>query len=67
MRTVRRLMALPVLLAWAACQPGPDGQQGAVPGDAPPVVEVTMVDYAFVAPDTIPSGWVTLRAPSFGL
>ena len=65
MRTTRPL-SLPVLLACAACQPGPDGRQGAAAEEAPPVVEVTMVDYAFVAPDTIPSGWVTFRTTNQG-
>lgn len=34
--------------------------------DAPHVVEVTAVDYAFVAPDSIPSGWVTFRFENRG-
>lgn len=34
--------------------------------DAPLVVDVTAVDYAFVAPDTIPSGWVTFRFENRG-
>lgn len=31
------------------------------PADGPRVVEVTGFDYAFQAPDTIPSGWTTFR------
>lgn len=34
--------------------------------DVPPVIDVTAVDYAFVAPDTIPSGWVTFRMANEG-
>lgn len=64
MRTVRRLLSVPILLTCVACQSGPDG--GAAAGGAPPAVEVTMVDYAFVAPDTIPSGWVTFRVTNEG-
>ena len=33
---------------------------------APPVVEVTMADYAFVVPDSIPSGWTTFRVKNEG-
>jgi hypothetical protein len=66
MRTVTRLTALPLLLACSACQAGLDGRQGAEAEELPPVVEVTMVDYAFAAPDTIPSGWVTLRTTNRG-
>lgn len=67
-RTMRWPLSLPVLILCAACQPGPDGREGAGAGAAelPPVVEVTMVDYAFVAPDTIPSGWVTLKTTNEG-
>lgn len=32
----------------------------------PPVVEITAVDYAFQAPDTIPSGWVTFQLENRG-
>ncbi|MEF8817851.1 MAG: hypothetical protein V5A58_13760, partial [Salinibacter sp.] len=31
-----------------------------------PVVDVTMMDYAFQAPDSIPSGWVTFQAENVG-
>jgi hypothetical protein len=30
------------------------------------VVEITAVDYAFQSPDSIPSGWVTLRMANRG-
>ena len=30
-------------------------------GSSPPVVEVKAIDYAFQAPDSIPSGWTTFR------
>jgi hypothetical protein len=41
------------------------GDESAVE-DAPPVVEITAADYAFVAPDTIPAGWVTFRMKNRG-
>lgn len=55
---IRRTLALTVLalllpLAEVAAQAGPS--------DAPRVVEVTGFNYAFQAPDTIPSGWTTFR------
>lgn len=34
--------------------------------NAPPVVEVTAVDYAFAAPDTVRSGWTTFRMRNEG-
>ena len=34
--------------------------------NAPPVVEVTMADYSFVAPDSIPSGWTTFQVKNEG-
>jgi hypothetical protein len=46
-----------------ACQPTDDGDGQT---DAPPVVEITAADYAFVAPDTIPAGWVTFRMENRG-
>jgi hypothetical protein len=33
---------------------------------SPQVVEITAIDYAFRAPDTIPSGWTTLRLRNEG-
>jgi hypothetical protein len=66
MRTSRRLLALSLLLTCVACRPGPDDRQEAGADGAPPAVEVTMVDYAFVTPDTIPSGWVTFRVTNEG-
>ncbi len=35
-------------------------------GNEPPTIEVTAADYAFAAPDTIPSGWVTFRMENQG-
>jgi hypothetical protein len=51
-------------LGLGACQPEEGGGEANGTGDdpsAPPVVDVTAVDYAFQAPDSIPSGWTTLR------
>lgn len=60
--------------ALVACQPAEHTQreEGAAEGTAAEgsaagqVVEITAVDYAFDAPDTIPSGWVTFRMKNQG-
>jgi hypothetical protein len=65
---------LAVGAALVACQPAGQSQQeeGAAEGAAAEgsaaghVVEITAVDYAFDAPDSIPSGWVTLRMENRG-
>ncbi len=51
-----------------ACQPAPPPAApppapaaAATPRPAPSVVEITAVDYAFQAPEVIPSGWTTIR------
>lgn len=62
---VRPAWILLAALTLGGCEPGAGGQEPES-GDSPPVVDVTMVDYAFVAPDTIPSGWVTLRTTNEG-
>jgi hypothetical protein len=50
-----------------ACQSGSDaGEKRTKDADSPPVVEITAADYAFAAPDTIPSGWVTFRMENRG-
>ena len=56
--TLLTLLAAALVFGALACQPAaePESNTG-----APPVVEVTMMDYAFQAPDTIRSGWTTLR------
>lgn len=41
-------------------------QNGKTETNIPPVYKVKAVDYAFVAPDTIPAGLVTLRMPNEG-
>jgi hypothetical protein len=56
------------------CEPAPEAPPaasdaapaggGSAPG--PAIVEVTAVDYAFGAPDTIPSGWTTFRMENVG-
>lgn len=55
LRRVLGLIAVALLLPFT----GLPAQEGS--SETPPVVDVTAVDYAFVAPDTIPSGWVTFR------
>ena len=37
-----------------------------VSANGPAVVDITAVDYAFQAPDSVPSGWVTLRMENRG-
>ena len=75
--TNRRLatgLVILLLLSLTACQPAEQSQQeeGAAEGAAAEgsaaghVVEITAVDYAFDAPDTIPSGWVTFRMKNEG-
>lgn len=46
-----------------ACQPTDDEDEET---NASPVVDVTAVDYAFAAPDTVPSGWTTFRMTNEG-
>src|SRR6056297_1753796 len=57
------LGALLLAAGLAACQPSGDGSAAE---NAPPVVEVTAVDYAFAAPDTVRSGWTTVRMTNEG-
>lgn len=57
------LAALLLVAGLTACQSGDDTGEDT---DAPPVVDVTMVDYAFQAPDSIPSGWTTLKVANEG-
>jgi hypothetical protein len=56
--TLLTLLAAALVFGALACQPAaePESNTG-----APPVVDVTMMDYAFQAPDSIRSGWTTLR------
>lgn len=59
--------ALLLALGLMACQSGSDaGEQRTKDVDGSPVVEVTARDYAFQAPDSIPSGWVTLQMENRG-
>lgn len=53
------LVVFLIMASLGACQSGDQGEKGEANG--PPVVDVTAVDYAFAAPDSIPSGWVTFR------
>lgn len=50
-----------------ARRPGPDRESGQEPAaSASGIVEVTAVDYAFIAPDSIASGWTTFRMKNVG-
>ena len=55
--------ALLLAAGLAGCQSSGDGSADET---APPVVEVTMADYAFQAPDSIPSGWTTFEVTNTG-
>ena len=52
-----------LLVGMVACQPAaePESNTG-----APPVLEMTALDYSFAAPDTIRSGWTTLAMTNKG-
>lgn len=73
-RQIRPALALAVAAATAAaCQPAepppaaPPAARTAAPlPSTAPVVEVTAVDYAFRAPDEVPSGWTTFRMRNDG-
>ncbi|MDP2498747.1 MAG: hypothetical protein Q8W44_12265 [Candidatus Palauibacterales bacterium] len=60
---LRRIFIPAVLVSLLAAHPSP-AQEGSASG--PPVIDITAVDYAFQAPDSIPSGWVTLRMANQG-
>lgn len=77
MRPRRRVPILATAVAAAgllACQPAEEGgadadgagDASAASTAAPGVVEVIARDYAFEAPDAIPSGWTTLRFENRG-
>lgn len=57
------LVAILLLACLSGCQSSDNGDEDA---NTPPVVEITAADYAFAAPDTIPSGWVTFRMTNDG-
>lgn len=61
---IRGLVAVLLRVGLGACHSDGDGEGDNA--DAPPVIDVTAVDYAFAAPDTIPSGWVTFRMANEG-
>lgn len=66
--TIRRLhpsIAVVLVLAMTACQPTDRGHESEAAIE-PAVVEVTALDYAFQAPDTISSGWATFRMKNQG-
>ena len=53
--------ALLIAAGLAGCQGDESEDTARTDPDAPPVIEVRTVEYAFVAPDSVPSGWVTFR------
>ena len=62
--SIRTIVLTGVLLVgMVACQPAaePESNTG-----APPVLEMTALDYSFAAPDTIRSGWTTLEMANEG-
>lgn len=65
--STRALVIALLILGGVACQSEPDaGENSSRNASAPTVVEITAADYAFVAPDTIPVGWVTFRMKNEG-
>lgn len=61
MRSIPPSLPLGLLLLGAtACE-----KPAAPPPEAPPI-EVTLTDYAFTAPDSLPSGWTTFQAVNRG-
>lgn len=61
---MRGLVALLLIASLAACQSNDESEGD--DGSAPPVVDVTMLNYAFQAPDSIPSGWTSFRVTNEG-
>lgn len=55
------ILILPFLLILTSCSNDEDQSGTQMEANALPVVEVIATDYAFQAPDTISSGWTTLR------
>ena len=53
--------ALPVLLTAGCARTEPHAEQAAEAPAAPAMVHVTATDYAFQAPDTLPSGVTTFH------
>lgn len=54
-----------VFAIFAACQTQENGNNEST-ADSKQVIDVTSVDYGYVAPDTIPSGWVTFQMKNEG-
>jgi hypothetical protein len=66
---MRNLFFISIIIAFVADSlAGAQAQNNADGTDesAPPVIDVTAVDYAYAAPDTIPAGWVTFRMTNKG-
>lgn len=66
-RPATLLLSLPlaatIMVAFPLSAPA---QQSAEPASTAAVVEITATDYAFSAPDAIPSGWTTVRFTNDG-
>ena len=65
MRTLAHF-ALPALLVAGCAKPEPPAEQAAEAPAAPAMVHVTATDYAFQAPDTLPSGVTTFHLMNQG-
>lgn len=65
LKPILSALTLMLIFVLAACQSDPET---AAEDDTstPPVVELTMVDHAYAAPDSIPSGWVTFQMENIG-
>lgn len=68
MTSPRTLLTVAFLLGFVACQsePAPEPDTADPVAVAPPVVQVTAVDYAFQMPAELPSGWTTFRFANQG-
>lgn len=71
--TRTHLTAIPLLIGLLACQGGseppvhePAPESAAAPQAGSHIVDVVAEDYAFQAPERIPSGWVTFRMRNAG-
>jgi len=64
---MHRIGFLVACLAAVACGPPADqAVEGSDVSSGPYIVEIRQMDYAFAMPATIPSGWITFRAPNDG-
>lgn len=61
MKNISALWVIITVFLLSACGGSEGGNQTSNEHDERPVFEVKAYSYAFMAPDTIPSGWTTLR------